>query len=59
MLSLLIRIYEPIIITASCELTTLIDRWYFYEPNKLSFTIFGQPGNLLRFIEVGFITENK
>jgi len=57
MLSFLIRIYEPIIITANCELTTLTDRWHFCEPNKISLTIFGQLRNLLRFIEVGFITK--
>ena len=52
MLSFLIRLYEPIIITANCELTTLIDRWHYCEPNKLSFTIFGHLHNLLRFIKV-------
>ena len=45
------------IATSNCNLTTLIDRWHFYEPNKISLTIFGQPRNLLRFIEVGFITK--
>ena len=56
-LSFLIRIYEPMIITANCELATLTDRWYFYEPNKISLAIFGQLRNLLRFIEVQFITK--
>ena len=56
-LSFLIRIYEPMIITANCELTTLTYRWYFCEPNKISLTIFGQLHNLLRFIEVQFITK--
>ena len=55
-LSFLIRIYEPMIITANCELT-LTDRWYFCEPNKISLTIFGQLRNLLRFIEVQFKTK--
>ena len=45
------------IITANCELTTLTDRWYFCEPNKISFTIFGQLHNLLQIIEVQFITK--
>ena len=57
MLSFLIRIYEPLIITANCELTPPTYRWYFCEPNKISVTIFGQLRNLLRFIEVGFITK--
>ena len=56
-LSCLIRIYEPMIITTNCELTILTDRWYFYEPNKISFTIFRQLRNLLRIIEVQFITK--
>ena len=57
MLSLLIKLYEPIIIIAHCNLTVLISRWYFCEPNKLGFTIFGHLHHLLRFIEVGFITK--
>jgi len=52
MLSFLIRLYAPIIITANYELTTLTDRWHYCEPNKLSFTIFGHLHNLLRFIKV-------
>jgi len=56
-LSFPIRIYEPMIVTTNCELTTLTDRWYFCEPNKISLTIFGQLRNLLRFIEVQFITK--
>ena len=52
MLSFIIRIYEPIIIIANYELTTLTDRWYFCEPNKISFTIFGHLHNLLQFIKV-------
>jgi len=57
MLSLLIKIYEPIIIIANCNLTVLISRWYFCEPNEPGFTIFGHLHHLLRFIEVGFITK--
>ena len=57
MLSSLIKIYEPIIIIANCNLTVLISRWYFCEPNKLGFTIFRHLHHLLRFIEVGFITK--
>ena len=57
MLSLLIKIYEPIIIIANCNLTVLISRWYFCEPNKLGFTIFGHLHHLLSFIKVGFITK--
>ena len=44
-------------VTANYELTTLTDRWYFCEPNKISLTIFGQLCNLLQFIEVQFITK--
>ena len=57
MLSLLIKIYEPIIIIANCNLTILISRWYFCEPNEPGFTIFGHLHHLLRFIEVGFIIK--
>ena len=57
MLSFLIKIYEPIIITANCNLTVLISRWYFCEPNKLSFTILGRLHNLLSFIKVQRITK--
>ena len=57
MLSFLIKIYEPIIITANCNLTVLISRWYFCEPNKLSFTILGRLYNLLSFIKVQRITK--
>ena len=37
---------------ANCELTTLTDRWYFCEPNKLGFTIFGHLQDLLQIIKV-------
>ena len=46
-LSSLVWIYESITIIANCKLTTLIDRWYFYKPNKLDFTIFGHLQDLL------------
>ena len=46
-LSSLVWIYEPITIIAICKLTTLTDRWHFYEPNKLGFTIFGHLPDLL------------
>ena len=52
MLSFLIRLYEPIIITANCELTTLADRWYFCESNKLGLTIFERLQDLLQIIQV-------
>ena len=51
-LSSLVRIYEPIIITANYELTTLTDRWHFCEPNKLGFTIFGHLQDLPQIIKV-------
>ena len=57
MLSFLIKIYEPIIIIANCNLTVLISRWYFCEPNKLGFTILGRLHNLLSFIKVQRITK--
>ena len=40
-LSSLVWIYDPITIPANYNLTTLTGRWYFCEPNKLGFTIFG------------------
>ena len=56
-LSFLIRIYKPIIITANCELTTLADRWYFYESNKLGLTIFGYLQDLLQIIKIQLQTK--
>ena len=57
MLSFLNQINEPISNIANYKLTTLIDRWYFCEPNKFCFTIFGHLQNLLSFFKVQLKTK--
>ena len=58
-LGFLLQAYETTILTTNGEPTVLIGSLYFCEPNKLCFAIFGQPCNLLQFIEVVFITGNN